>query len=170
MKNLTTAEMKEMQVKELREIAKEQNIPGRWDMKKDQLISAIERIQLIDRAIRLQIKIKYTETVEELAQLIVAKEQELAAVEAMKSEQKEGEEMKEEKPQAKKKHGRTRTIEVYKDEELVTKIVGLLETFKWAEENKICNQGWVKHSLRNGVPTVAGRKFKEEGYLFKYAE
>lgn len=39
MKNLN-----EMSVKELREIAKEKNIAGRWDMTKPQLIEAIEKI------------------------------------------------------------------------------------------------------------------------------
>lgn len=39
MKNLN-----EMSVKELREIAKEKNIAGRWDMTKTQLIEAIEKV------------------------------------------------------------------------------------------------------------------------------
>lgn len=35
----------EMSVKELREVAKEKNIAGRWDMTKVQLIEAIEKIE-----------------------------------------------------------------------------------------------------------------------------
>ncbi|PFZ06579.1 hypothetical protein COL63_27410 [Bacillus pseudomycoides] len=72
--------------------------------------------------------------------------------------------------QPRRKKGRTRTIEVYKDGVHIETIEGLIKTFKWAEENKICNQGWIKNSLRTGNETVAGRKFKEGGYRFKYAE
>lgn len=35
----------EMSVKELREVAKELNIAGRWDMTKAQLVEAIEKIE-----------------------------------------------------------------------------------------------------------------------------
>lgn len=65
--------------------------------------------------------------------------------------------------------GRMRVIEVWKDGKCIKTIDGLIETFKWAVENGICNQGWVKNSLKTGKETVAGRKFKEGGYLFKYA-
>ena len=65
--------------------------------------------------------------------------------------------------------GRTRTIQVLKDGELVIEIEGLINTFKWADENKVCNAGWVKHSLKTGKETVAGRKYKQGGYLFKYS-
>lgn len=68
------------------------------------------------------------------------------------------------------RHGRTRKIEVWKDGQLVAEIDGLIETFKWATENNVCNVGWVKHSLKNNIPTTPGRKFKEGGYLFKYAD
>lgn len=37
--------MKEMSVKELREVAKEYGIAGRWDMNKTQLIEAIEKVE-----------------------------------------------------------------------------------------------------------------------------
>lgn len=74
------------------------------------------------------------------------------------------------KPAARTNRGRTRTINVYKNGELFATIEGLIETFKWAVENGVSNQGWVKHSLKTGKETVAGRKFKEGGYLFKYAE
>jgi len=68
------------------------------------------------------------------------------------------------------KRGRRRKIEVYKDGELIETIDGLLNTFKWASENEITNQGWVKRSLKNNEVTKAGWKFKNGGgYLFKYA-
>jgi hypothetical protein len=129
--------LQEMKVKELRNLAGEKNITGRWDMNKQQLIDAL------------------TPILEEEAR--IAEEQ---------SEQSQQEEV--EKPQPRR--GRRRVIEVYKDGQLVNTINGLLETFKWATENNICNVGWVKHSLKTGKETVAGRKFKTGGYLFKYAE
>ncbi|PGC30279.1 MULTISPECIES: hypothetical protein [Bacillus] len=75
-----------------------------------------------------------------------------------------------EESKTKKKKGRTRTIEVYKNGVHIETIEGLIKTFKWAAENNIANQGWIKHSLKNNVPTIPGRKFKEGGYLFKYVE
>ncbi|PLR86658.1 hypothetical protein [Bacillus sp. V33-4] len=56
-----------------------------------------------------------------------------------------------EKPSSTSHKGRTRTIEVFKDGQLVRTIEGLIETFKWANENAICDQGWVKHSLKTGT-------------------
>ena len=92
-------------------------------------------------------------------------------LEAKKSEQIEQARAAEEevKPQSNRK-GRTRTVNVYKDGQLVQTVVGLLETFKWAADNNVCNQGWVKHSLKTGSETTSGRKFKEGGYKFEYAE
>lgn len=52
---------------------------------------------------------------------------------------RQAEQAQPEKPQSSRK-GRTRTIEVFKDGEKVTTIEGLIETFKWANDNKICNQ------------------------------
>ncbi|PER08879.1 hypothetical protein [Bacillus cereus] len=75
-----------------------------------------------------------------------------------------------EESQHKRKKGRTRTIEVYKDGVHIETIEGLLNTFKWANENGIANEGWVKESLRSGRETIAGRKYKTGGYLFKYTE
>jgi hypothetical protein len=95
----------------------------------------------------------------------VQKKREEERIEAERKAQQKKEEV-----ETSRRKGRTRVIEVYKDGQLVTRIEGLIETFKWAAENKVCNQGWVKHSLKTGKETVAGRKFKEGGYLFKYAE
>ena len=70
----------------------------------------------------------------------------------------------------KKKSQRGRKIEVYKDGEKVKTLESLMETFKWAKENKIANQGWVKESLRSGRETTPGRKYKEGGYKFSYLD
>jgi hypothetical protein len=141
--------LKEMTVKQLRDLAKEFEIVGRWDMTKDQLIKAIERAQLIKEAKELGIEYeKYNN--EELKRLI--------------------EEKKNNKNEERKRGRNKRKINVYKDGELIITIEGLLETFEWAAKNHICNQGWVKRSLRNGEPTKPGYRFKEGGYLFKYAD
>ena len=68
----------------------------------------------------------------------------------------------------KKKSRKVRKIEVYKDGEKVKTLESLMQTFKWATENKIANSGWVRESLRSGRETTPGRKYKEGGYLFKY--
>ncbi|PFZ20100.1 hypothetical protein [Bacillus wiedmannii] len=73
-------------------------------------------------------------------------------------------------PQLEKRRGRTRTIEIYKDGVHIETIEGLINTFNWAKENYICNQGWIRHSLKTGKETIPGRKFKDGGYLFKYAK
>ena len=67
-----------------------------------------------------------------------------------------------------KNRRRTRTVEIYKDGELIKTIDGVLKTFDWAKENNIAHQDWVKRSLRTGEETEAGWKYKEGGYLFKY--
>ncbi|MEK5205218.1 MULTISPECIES: Rho termination factor N-terminal domain-containing protein [Bacillus] len=143
--------LQEMKVKELRILAGEKNIAGRWEMKKDQLILAIERVLLIEEATNLGLTIEPSASIEDIKNLI-----------------SESQNSKEESTPNRK--GRTRIINVYKDGQLVETIEGLLNTFKWAADNNISNQGWVKHSLKNNVPTVPGRKFKEGGYLFQYAE
>ena len=58
----------------------------------------------------------------------------------------------------------------YKDGELIKTIDGVLKTFDWAKENNIAHQDWVKRSLRTGEETESGWKYKEGGYLFKYAD
>ena len=70
----------------------------------------------------------------------------------------------------KKKSRRGRKIEVYKDGEVVKTLESLMETFKWAQKNKIANQGWVKESLKSGRETTPGRKYKEGGYKFSYLD
>jgi len=70
----------------------------------------------------------------------------------------------------KKKSRRGRRIEVYKDGEVVKTLESLMETFKWAKENKIANQGWVKESLKSGRETTPGRKYKEGDYRFSYLD
>lgn len=47
---MATTELSVKSVKELRNIAKEMNITGRWDMNRSKLIYAIERTQLISEA------------------------------------------------------------------------------------------------------------------------
>lgn len=131
--------LQEMKVKELRTLAGEKNITGRWEMNKQQLIDALTPI--------------------------LEEETRIAEEQAAQDQQQE-----EVKPQNQPRRGRKRTIEVYKDGQLINTIDGLLETFKWATENNICNVGWVKHSLKTGKETVAGRKFKTGGYLFKYSD
>ena len=71
--------------------------------------------------------------------------------------------------QSKKKTNKKKTIEILKNGKVIAVIEGLIETFKYVEEKQICNQGWVKHSLKTGKVTVAGRKYKMGGYLFRYA-
>lgn len=65
---------------------------------------------------------------------------------------------------------RGRQIIVLKDGVQIKRLHSLKEAFTWAEEFGICNQGWVKRSLRNKEETLPGRKFKEGGYLFQYLE
>ena len=101
-----------------------------------------------------------------------AKKQEMIDfLEVKKLEQIKEQETEVQKPEeiTKPKRGRTRTIEIYKDGKLIKTIEGLLKTFEWARENKIANEGWVKRSLKLGEETAAGYKYKEGGYLFKYA-
>lgn len=103
-----------------------------------------------------------------------AKKQEMIDfLEVKKSEQiKEQEELQTQKPQQedRPRRGRTKTIEVYKNGELIETIDGLLNTFRWAKENDITNQGWVKRSLKTGEETTSGWRYKEGGYIFKYAD
>ncbi|MDG0860341.1 hypothetical protein [Staphylococcus equorum] len=65
---------------------------------------------------------------------------------------------------------RGRQIVVLKDGVQIKRLHSLKEAFTWAEENMICNEGWVKRSLKNNEETKPGRKFKEGGYLFQYLE
>jgi hypothetical protein len=139
MTNLTNIELTTMKAEELRTIAKEFQMTGAWKAKKNEMIEFLE--------------VKKAEQIEEARIAALALQPEI---------------VEEEKPQNSRR-GRTRTIEVYKDGELFNTIEGLIETLKWAVENNICNQGWVKSSLKTGRETVAGRKFKEGGFLFKYA-
>lgn len=69
-------------------------------------------------------------------------------------------------PAGERKRGRQ--IVVYKDGNQIKQLNSLKETFEWAKENDICNQGWIKRSLRFNEETKPGRKFKEGGYLFQY--
>lgn len=130
-----------MKVKELRELAGKKNISGRWDMSKPQLVAALFPIMVAERN---------AEIAEEQAQQATVVAEEETPIRSNK--------------------GRVRTINIYKDGEQIKVIDGLLETFKWATENGIANQGWVKESLKTGRETTAGRKFKEGGYRFEYAE
>ncbi|MGG1916074.1 Rho termination factor N-terminal domain-containing protein [Priestia megaterium] len=178
MMNLTT-----MNVKDLRKFAGELNIPGRWDMNKGQLISAIERKLLIEEATKLGIELTYAETHEELRNLIADQKQKIAEMqemlrrereliaeetEAEKAAEEAQAEDNEETPK-KKKNGRTRVINVFKDGELIETIEGLMQTFNWVTENNITNVGWVKRSLKTGEETNAGYKYKVGGYKFEYA-
>jgi len=132
----------EMTVKQLIEVAKELNIVGRHKMKREELLAAIEAKQIVP-------------------QQPVNVENQVEAEAAVPSQTEEV------KPQ---RGGRTKVIEVWKDGVKIATINGLIETLKWAVAEGVSNQGWVKHSLKTGKETVAGRKFKEGGYLFKYAD
>lgn len=80
----------------------------------------------------------------------------------------ENDEIEEEIIEEPKKEIKGKRIDVYKDGEKVKTLESLTDTLKWAKDNKVANQGWVKESLRSGRETVAGRKYKEGGYLFTY--
>ncbi|QRZ95027.1 Rho termination factor N-terminal domain-containing protein [Bacillus sp. LJBS06] len=151
---MATTELSVKSVKELRNIAKEMNITGRWDMNRTQLIYAIERSQLISEAKDLGIKTAAMLNNDQIKKVIEA-EKNIMVVE--------------EKPSHKKRGAKKRKIEVYKDGKLIQTIDGLMETFNWVTENKITNVGWVKRSLKTGEETAAGYKYREGGYLFKYA-
>ena len=137
-------------VKELRSIIKEcgLEVKGAWKMTKNELL-----VNIIN-------ELPEEETTEEV------KEVEVQEVE-VKEDREEEVKTTESKPKTKK--GNRKIIEVYKDGELVNTLDSLTETFKWARENKIANAGWVRNSLKTGQETVAGSKYKEGGYLFKYA-
>ena len=144
------SELRELTVKELRTIVKENEleIVGAWKMKKDELVEEIyvmiyEAWGIVDDESPEEIKVEGVEEVEEV---------------------------QEEKPSLNKRGGKKKSINVYKDGELIETIDGLINTLKWSVENGIANQGWVKNSLKTGKETVAGRKFKEGGYKFEYAE
>ena len=210
--------MENMKLKDLRDLAGELSIIGRWDMNKQQLIEAINLVK-IDKTKELEEKTKEIvdiyEIVEEMVEEIIEdfevtkkertkeeaiqylvdyiyvgasfiKETEDGFIFSVSEEDgrkgkvkvfKEGDienyevliEPTIQKPTT-RKHGRTRTIEVYKDGILISTIEGLLNTFKWASTNNICNTGWIRNSLKTGQETIPGRKFKEGGYLFKYKD
>ena len=137
-------------VKELRSIIKEcgLEVKGAWKMTKNELL-----VNIIN-------ELPEEETVEE--------ENEVEVQEVEVKEDRE-EEVKTTESKPKTKKGNRKIIEVYKDGELVNTLDSLTETFKWAKENKIANAGWVRNSLKTGQETKAGSKYKEGGYLFKYA-
>ena len=129
------------------------------------------------------ISLKFTEMKSEELRIIAKEYKMTGAWKAKKQEMidflevKKFEQIKEQETEVQKsegvvktKRGRTRTIEIYKDGKLINTIEGLLKTFAWAKENEITNQGWVKRSLKTGEETNAGWKYKEGGYLFKYAD
>ena len=139
-------------VKELRSIIKEcgLEIKGAWKMTKNELL-----VNIINELPEEEVT---TEEVEEV---------EVKEVEV--EEKPEVEEVETTESKSKTRKGNKKIIEVYKDGELVNTLDSLTETFKWARENKIANAGWVRNSLKTGQETVAGSKYKEGGYLFKYA-
>ncbi|HJG97102.1 MAG TPA: hypothetical protein K8V90_08390 [Romboutsia timonensis] len=139
-------------VKELRSIIKEcgLEIKGAWKMTKNELL-----VNIINELPEEEVT---TEEVEEV---------EVKEVEV--EEKPEVEEVKTTESKSKTRKGNKKIIEVYKDGELVNTLDSLTETFKWAKENKIANAGLVRNSLKTGQETVAGSKYKEGGYLFKYA-
>lgn len=139
-------------VKELRSIIKEcgLEIKGAWKMTKNELL-----VNIINELPEEEVT---TEEVEEV---------EVKEVEV--EEKPEVEEVKTTESKSKTRKGNKKIIEVYKDGELVNTLDSLTETFKWAKENKIANAGWVRNSLKTGQETKAGSKYKEGGYLFKYA-
>lgn len=143
---MTTTELSAKSVKELRNIAKEMNITGRWDMNRTQLVYAIERAQLISEAKDLGIE----------TAAILNNDQIKKVIEAERNVTTE-----EEKTSHKKRGAKKRKIEVYKDGQLIQTIDGLMETFNWVTENKITNVGWVKRSLKTGEETAAGYKYRE---------
>lgn len=71
----------EMSVKELREVAKEMNIAGRWDMTKTQLVEAIEEIE---KAKEAEKKEKATKKAAKKAKAICVQRAFIAAGEARK--------------------------------------------------------------------------------------
>lgn len=139
-------------VKELRSIIKEcgLEIKGAWKMAKNDLL-----VNIIN-------ELPEEEETEEVKEVEV----EEVKVEGDHEEEKE---VKEKTTKSKPKKGNRKIIEVYKDGELFNVLGSLTETFKWAKENKVANAGWVRHSLNTGQETKAGSKYKEGGYLFKYA-
>ena len=139
-------------VKELRSIIKEcgLEIKGGWKMTKNELL-----VNIINELPEEEVTAEEVEEVE-------VKEVEV-------EEKPEVEEVKTTESKPKTKKGNRKIIEVYKDGELVNTLDSLTETFKWAKENKIANAGWVRNSLKTGQETKAGSKYKEGGYLFKYA-
>ena len=139
-------------VKELRSIIKEcgLEVKGAWKMTKNELL-----VNIINELPEEEVT---TEEVEEV---------EVKEVEV--EEKPEVEEVETTESKSKTRKGNKKIIEVYKDGELVNTLDSLTETFKWAKENKIANAGWVRNSLKTGQETKAGSKYKEGGYLFKYA-
>lgn len=170
MTNLNAMELNTMKVEELRNVARELQMPGAWKAKKNDMIAfiqnhmATQEVEQVEQVQEVQeVEIEESEPAEEI--------QEETQEESPVVEDEVKPEPEQEQPTRAPRRGRTRKIEVYKNGELLTTIDGLMETFKWVGENKITNVGWVKRSLRTGEETAAGYKYKEgAGYLFKYAE
>ena len=137
-------------VKELRSIIKEcgLEIKGAWKMTKNELLVNI---------------------INELPEEEIAEEENEMEVQEVEVKEDREEEIETTESKPKTKKGNRKIIEVYKDGELVNTLDSLTETFKWSKENKIANAGWVRNSLKTGQETKAGSKYKEGGYLFKYA-
>lgn len=138
------SELRELSVTELRNLIREYQleITGSWKMKKEDLIESIF--------------IEVEEAWEMIDDEAIAEEVEVI----------------EEKPEIEEqaKRGRTKTVLVFKNGELIKTIDGFIKTLKWATENNIANQGWVKRSLKRREETKPGFKYKEGGYFFWYDE
>lgn len=161
MTNYTTVELNAMNAENLRNLAREIQMPGAWKAKKIEMIEAIIKNQLVKEATDLSIILAGNETISELQEMIETAKNLVNVVLPEPTSKPQ--------PQARRK-GRTRTIEIYKDGALLHTVAGLIETFKYVTENNITNVGWVKRSLKTGEETNAGYKYKVGGYLFKYAE
>lgn len=147
-----------MNLKDLRKLSSELDIHGRTNMNKPELVVAVlEKLNSDLKSLKSELA-----EIEEQARL--------AAEQAAAEQTVDQEEVKPSTTSRNSTKGKIQSIEVYKDGELFTVIEGLLNTFKWAVDNEVCNAGWVKRSLKTKEETKPGRKYKQGGYLFKYAE
>jgi hypothetical protein len=153
-------DLQEMNVKELRTLAAEMNIAGRSEMKKAELISAIEEIQSQQTTEEV--------TVEELAQEtgVNLDENESDLIEA------------EEKPKPIKKV--KRPLVLYNAEnEVIERFDNQAECTKYCVSNSICNAGWVSCAIAESRPMYYTKEMKKTspkagkyhgvGYKIQYA-
>lgn len=147
--------LQEMKVKELLEIAKELKITGRYDMKKGELIEAIQAAQTVEET-----EVKVTEQNESDSN----GETQVENTEQIEEEVKP-------KPVKEIKSNKRPLILYNESDEVVQRFESQKECTVWCLENQISNQGWISVAIREGRQIYrtkegkATRSQKNKGYI-----